>query len=122
MAKAVQLNSLVAEAIDPTTVSATPTFEVSSSKGGDATHRPQFEGALDPAETVRVRAYIPEGNDDARIVLTVGDLRPGKEGVKRSTDGKVNVAAFEDSTRNILVLLWAPVNLTPLESVTISRS
>jgi hypothetical protein len=121
MPKAVQLNSLVAEAIDPTTVGSTPVFDVAFTKAGDATHRPQFEGALDPAETVRVRAYIPDDNTDPSIIVSMKDLRPGKEGVKLSKDGKVNVAHFEDKTRNILVLLWAPVNLSPLENVTINR-
>jgi len=119
--KAVQLNSLVAEAIDPTTVGAEPVFEVTPSKEGDATHRPQFEGALDDAETVRVRLYVPEDNNDEAIVMSVKDIRPGKAGVTRSRDGRVNTTAFEDSTRNILVLLWAPVNLSPLATITVKR-
>ena len=122
MPKAVQLNSLVAEAIDPTTVGASPVFDVAFTKAGDATHRPQFEGALDPAETVRVRAYIPDENTDESIVMSISDLRPGKEGVKLSRDGKVNVSHFEDKTRNLLVLLWSPVNLSPLEKLTVVRS
>jgi len=120
MSKAVQLNTLVAEAIDPASVGAKPAFKVTLTKRGDATHRPQFEGALDAAETVRVRAYIPEGFDGDKIIVTPADLRPGKEGVKRSRDGRVNVAHFEREDENILVLMWAPVNLPPIESVTLN--
>ena len=119
--KAVQLNERVAQAADPTKVGAAPEFKVSFTKVGDETHRAQFEGALDEAETIRVRAYIPDGFDDPTIVMTPNDLRPGKEGVKRSKDGKVNVAHFEDKSRNLLVIMWAPVNLNPIEKIVVNR-
>ena len=76
---------------------------------------------MDAAETFRVRAYIPEGNDDAAIIMTLKDLRPGKEGVKRSKDGRVNVSHFEDKDANVLVILWSPVAYPTLESLTINR-
>jgi len=122
MPKAVQLDSQVAEAIDPTTTDKDLVFEVAPSREGDSTHRPQFEGALDPAATVRVRAYIPDDNNDESIVLSVTDLRPAPDGVKRSKDGRVNVSHFEDKTRNVLILLWSPVNLNPMSTITVNRS
>ncbi len=122
MPKAVQLDSQVAVAIDPTTTDADLVFDVVATKAGDATHRPQFEGSLDDAKTVRCRAYIPDGNDDVSIILSVKDLRPDGEGVKRSKDGRVNVSHFEDKTRDVLILLWSPVNLNPMSTITVNRS
>ena len=119
MGKAVQLNSRVAEAIDPTTVDTNMVFNVEGTKEGDATHRPQWEGALDDAETVRCRAYIPEGNIESTIKVTPDDLRPGRLGVERSKDGKVNKSHFERD--GVLIILWSPVNLTPTTSLTVVR-
>jgi hypothetical protein len=120
MGTAVQLDSRVAEAIDPTTVDTNMVFAVEGTKAGDATHRPQYEGALDAAETVRCRAYIPEANIESVIKMTPKDLRPGRLGVERSKDGKVNKSHFEKE--GVLVILWSPVNLTPTTSLTIDRS
>lgn len=122
MGNAVQLNSLVPEAADPTSVGTTPTFEVTPTRAGDATHRPQFEGALDAARTFRVRAYIPDGVTDTAFVLTPKDIRTkdGMLDVSRSKDGKVNITAFEDG--DVLVLLWTPVAYNTFESLTIKRS
>jgi hypothetical protein len=118
MGKAVQLDSRVAEAIDPTEVDTNIVFDANQTKDGDKTHRPQFEAALDAAETVRVRAYVPAESMESSFKMTPDDLRAGPLGVIRSNDGKVNKSHFERD--GVLIILWSPVNLTPTTSVTVN--
>lgn len=122
MAKAVQLDALVATAIDPTTVGSLPQFDVTQASEGDETHRPTFEGALDAAETIRVRAYVPASFSKDELTMTPAQLRDGKEGVKRSKDGRVNVSHFEDTDAGILVLMWSPVEMNPIEGIKLNFS
>lgn len=120
MADTVQLNDLVAEAADPAKVGPTPIFKVAKTKDGDATHRPQFEGAIDDAETFRVRAYIPEDFSKSTVKLTASDIRrnpKGKLDVVRSRDGRVNVTALEKD--DVLVLMWTPVAYPTFSELTI---
>lgn len=84
-------------------------------------HRAQFSGSLDPFGTVRVRLYAPEDFDDTSIVVTGDDLRAAPKDIQKSKDGTYNTWAFEDTSRNILVLMWAPVAVDEVATVTINR-
>ena len=123
MEKAVQLNSLVAEACDPTTLESNLAFDIHRTKEATATTRENWEGWLDEAMTVRVKAYIPAGHPDPVVQFSMTkDLRKSKDapsGVARSQDGKVNIAHLEQG--DIFALFYLPVNAAPIATVKIVK-
>ena len=123
MAQAIQLNTLVAEAMDPSDIKANLEFAVSKTKDATAQTREHWEGYLDDARTVRVKAYIPAGYTDKVIQYSIeGDRRKNNEapdGVKRSLDGKVNITFLED--KGVLTLLYTPVAAPAIATVKLVR-
>lgn len=123
MTKAVQLNTLVAEACDPTALDANLEFSIQLTKAATAQTRENWEGWLDEARTVRVKAYIPAGHPDIETQFSMADDRrkdaKAPTGVTRSKDGKVNVVFLERD--DIFAMLYLPVNAAPIATIKLVR-
>lgn len=123
MTKAVQLNTLVAEACDPTALDANLEFSIQLTKAATAQTRENWEGWLDEARTVRVKAYIPAGHPDIETQFSMEDDRrkdaKAPTGVTRSKDGKVNVVFLERD--DIFAMLYLPVNAAPIATIKLVR-
>ena len=72
---------------------------------------------------MRVKAYIPAGHPDTVTQFSIAtDLRKDAKapsGVTRSKDGKVNVTFLEQG--DIFVMLYTPVNASPLATIKLVR-
>jgi hypothetical protein len=123
MTKAVQLNTLVAEACDPTALDTDLEFGIQLTKAATAQTRENWEGWLDEARTVRVKAYIPAGHPDPVTKFSIENDRrkdaKAPTGVTRSKDGKVNVVFLERG--DIFAMLYLPVNAAPIATVKLVR-